>query len=133
MAKKKNTIFECQHCGEQSIKWLGKCPSCGGWDSFIEPTSEQQETLKKVAMVSNEQSKATSITQIKQDNITRFTTSNDEFDLVLGGGVVPGSLTLIGGSPGVGKSTLLLKIAGNLAKSGKKVFVCFRGRECWTN
>lgn len=121
MAKKKSNIFECQHCGEQSTKWLGKCPSCGGWDSFIELTSDQQDILKKTAKLSNEKSKATPITQIQQDNITRFSTSNEEFDLVLGGGVVPGSLTLIGGSPGVGKSTLLLKIAGNLAKSGKKV------------
>ncbi len=121
MAKKKSNIFECQHCGEQSTKWLGKCPSCGGWDSFIELTATQQEIIKKTAKLSNEKIKATPITEVKQDNITRFSTSNDEFDLVLGGGVVPGSLTLIGGSPGVGKSTLLLKIAGNLAKTGKKV------------
>ncbi len=121
MAKKKAIIFECQHCGEQSQKWLGKCPSCGGWDSFIELTTAQQETLKQTSKLSNQTSKATPITQVQQDNVIRFSTFNDEFDLVLGGGVVPGSLTLIGGSPGVGKSTLLLKIAGNLAKSGKKV------------
>lgn len=121
MAKKKSTLFECQHCGEQSTKWLGKCHSCGAWDSFVELTNEQKEILVKAAKVSNEPSQAKPITQIEQDNVTRFSTLNDEFDLVLGGGVVPGSLTLIGGSPGVGKSTLLLKIAGNLAKSGKKV------------
>ncbi|MEA2017219.1 MAG: DNA repair protein RadA [Campylobacterota bacterium] len=121
MAKKKSSTFECQHCGEQSAKWLGKCPSCGGWDSFVELTNEQKEVIAKVAKATSQTSKATSITEIKQDNITRFSTYNDEFDLVLGGGLVPGSLTLIGGSPGVGKSTLLLKIAGNLAKSGKKV------------
>ncbi|MEA3289823.1 MAG: DNA repair protein RadA [Campylobacterota bacterium] len=121
MAKKKKSIFECQHCGEQSTKWLGKCPSCGGWDSFVELSQEQIEVVKQVAKLSTEVSKATPITQIEQDNITRFSTNNEEFDLVLGGGIVPGSLTLIGGSPGVGKSTLLLKIAGNLAKSGKKV------------
>ena len=121
MAKKKTNVFECQHCGDQQQRWLGKCPSCGGWDSFIELTTVQQESLKKVAKATGEKSKATPITQIQQDNVTRFSTSNEEFDLVLGGGVVPGSLTLIGGSPGVGKSTLLLKIAGNLAKSGKKV------------
>ena len=66
-------------------------------------------------------SKAVPITQILQDNVTRFSSFNDEFDLVLGGGIVPGSLTLIGGSPGVGKSTLLLKVAGSISKSGKKV------------
>ncbi len=121
MAKKKKSIFECQHCGEQSAKWLGKCPSCGGWDSFIELSAEQMEVVQHAAKISTQSSKATPITQIEQDNVTRFSTHNEEFDLVLGGGVVPGSLTLIGGSPGVGKSTLLLKIAGNLAKSGKKV------------
>jgi len=121
MAKKKKTIFECQHCGEQSVKWLGKCPSCGGWDSFVELTTEQLEIVKETAKLSTQSSKAVPITSVEQDNITRFSTYNSEFDLVLGGGVVPGSLTLIGGSPGVGKSTLLLKIAGNLAKSGKKV------------
>jgi len=121
MAKKKQTIFECQHCAEQSVKWLGKCPSCGGWDSFYELTSEQVQVNKKIAKVKTQTSKATPISDVKQDNVQRYTTLNEEFDLVLGGGVVPGSLTLIGGSPGVGKSTLLLKIAGNIAKSGKKV------------
>ncbi|RXJ87372.1 DNA repair protein RadA [Arcobacter sp. CECT 8985] len=121
MAKKKRTLFECQHCGEQSTKWLGKCPNCGGWDSFIELNQEQQEIIKQTAKVSSSTSKATPITQIKQDDVSRFSSNNDEFDLVLGGGIVPGSLTLIGGSPGVGKSTLLLKVAGSIAKSGKKV------------
>ncbi|WP_321311542.1 DNA repair protein RadA [Halarcobacter sp.] len=121
MAKKKISLFECQHCGEQSSKWLGKCPNCGSWDSFIELNQEQQEVLKQAAKVVNSTSKATPITQIQQDDVTRFSSYNDEFDLVLGGGVVPGSLTLIGGSPGVGKSTLLLKVAGSIAKSGKKV------------
>ena len=121
MAKKKTTLFECQHCGEQSSKWLGKCPSCGSWESFYELSSEQQESLKEIQKISNTTSKATSITEIEQDDIIRFSSYNDEFDLVLGGGIVPGSLTLIGGSPGVGKSTLLLKIAGNLAKNGKKI------------
>ena len=121
MAKKKITLFECQHCGEQSTKWLGKCPNCGSWDSFIELNQEQQDVLKHTSKLVNTTSKALPITQIQQDNVTRFSSFNDEFDLVLGGGIVPGSLTLIGGSPGVGKSTLLLKVAGSIAKSGKKV------------
>ena len=121
MAKKKISLFECQHCGEQSTKWLGKCPNCGSWDSFIELNQEQQEVLKHSSKIINTTSKAVPITQIQQDNVTRFSSFNDEFDLVLGGGIVPGSLTLIGGSPGVGKSTLLLKVAGSIAKSGKKV------------
>ncbi|AXX85065.1 MULTISPECIES: DNA repair protein RadA [Aliarcobacter] len=121
MAKKKNTLFECQHCGEQSSKWLGKCPNCDSWDSFLELNADQQEVLKQTIKVSSEASKARPITDIKQDDVERFSSFNYEFDLVLGGGVVPGSLTLIGGSPGVGKSTLLLKVAGSIAKSGKKV------------
>ncbi len=121
MAKKKTSLFECQHCGEQATKWLGKCPNCGSWDSFIELNQDQQEVLKQTSKVINTTSKATPITQVKQDNVSRFSSCNDEFDLVLGGGIVPGSLTLIGGSPGVGKSTLLLKVAGSIAKSGKKV------------
>ena len=121
MAKKKTTLFECQACGEQATKWLGKCPSCGSWDSFMELNQEQQEVLKQTAQVSSSTSKAKPITQIEQDDVTRFSSNNEEFDLVLGGGIVPGSLTLIGGSPGVGKSTLLLKISGNIAKNNKKV------------
>ncbi|WP_152020698.1 DNA repair protein RadA [Aliarcobacter butzleri] len=121
MAKKKITLFECQHCGEQSSKWLGKCPNCESWDSFIELNQEQQEVLKQTIKVSNSTSKAKPITEILQDDVSRFSSFNYEFDLVLGGGIVPGSLTLIGGSPGVGKSTLLLKVAGSIAKSNKKV------------
>jgi DNA repair protein RadA/Sms len=121
MAKKKTTLFECQHCGEQSSKWLGKCPSCGSWESFYELSTEQQTSLKEISKISGTTSKAISITEIEQDDVIRFSSYNEEFDLVLGGGIVPGSLTLIGGSPGVGKSTLLLKIAGNLAKNDKKI------------
>jgi len=121
MAKKKTSLFECQHCGEQSTKWLGKCPSCGSWDSFIELNQDQQEVIKQTSKVRDTKTKATPITQIKQDDVVRFSSNNDEFDLVLGGGIVPGSLTLIGGSPGVGKSTLLLKVAGSIAAGGKKV------------
>ena len=121
MAKKKTSLFECQHCGYQLSKWMGKCPDCGGWDSFIELSSTQQEVLKQTSKVASTASKAYAITTIKQDDVKRFSSFNEEFDLVLGGGIVPGSLTLIGGSPGVGKSTLLLKVAGSIAESGKKV------------
>lgn len=121
MAKKKISLFECQHCGEQATKWLGKCPNCGSWDSFLELSQEQQEILKQSIIASSSSSKAKPITEILQDDVERFSSFNDEFDLVLGGGIVPGSLTLIGGSPGVGKSTLLLKVAGSIAKNQKKV------------
>ena len=122
MAKKK-TLFECQACGFQSPRWLGKCTGCNQWDTLVELTTEQikfVEETKKVSSTSNSQ-KAISITKIQQENIQRFSSGSKELDLVLGGGIVPGSLTLIGGSPGIGKSTLLLKIAGNLAKQQRAV------------
>ncbi|MDD2382761.1 MAG: DNA repair protein RadA [Sulfurospirillaceae bacterium] len=119
---KKQTLFECQACGHQSAKWLGKCPNCGVWDQFIELSSKQIEVLKETN--SNplpSYSVAIPITEVSYEHLERFSSGDTELDLVLGGGIVQGSLTLIGGSPGVGKSTLLLKIAGNLAKAGKKV------------
>jgi len=122
MAKKK-TLFECQACGFQSPRWMGKCTSCGEWESMVELTSDQIKFLKETSSTSSTsiQSKAMPITEVNEDNITRFTSGSKELDLVLGGGIVPGSLTLIGGSPGIGKSTLLLKIAGNLAHQNKPV------------
>jgi DNA repair protein RadA/Sms len=122
MAKKK-TLFECQACGFQSPRWMGRCTSCNAWESMIELTSEQIKYLKESASSSStpKATKATPITQIQEDNVTRFASGSRELDLVLGGGIVSGSLTLIGGSPGVGKSTLLLKIAGNLARTSQKV------------
>ena len=123
MAKKK-TIFECQACGFQSPRWMGKCTSCNEWESMVELSTDQIKFIKEMSSASSSSrgiSKAKPITQIEEDNITRFTSGSIELDLVLGGGIVPGSLTLIGGSPGVGKSTLLLKIAGNLARESKKV------------
>ena len=121
MAKKK-TLFECQACGFQSPRWIGKCTSCNTWDVMEELSSEQIKYLNETSTkASTKYTKAKPITSIEQDNITRFSSGSTELDLVLGGGIVPGSLTLIGGSPGVGKSTLLLKIAGNLARDQKNV------------
>lgn len=119
MAKSK-VIFECQACGNQQSKWLGKCPQCGAWDSFVELNGEQIKAVKEMAKISTSPSKAVSINEVQIENINRFSTKDSELDLVLGGGVVEGSLVLIGGSPGIGKSTLLLKIASNLAKDGRK-------------
>jgi DNA repair protein RadA/Sms len=123
MAKKK-VLFECQACGFQSPRWLGKCTGCNQWDTIVELTTEQikfVEETKGSSSASTTQTKATPITEVKQENIERFSSGSKELNLVLGGGIVPGSLTLIGGSPGIGKSTLLLKIAGNLAKANTNV------------
>ncbi|MBF7067684.1 DNA repair protein RadA [Campylobacter volucris] len=115
---KKQILFECQACGNQQNKWLGKCPDCGSWDSFVELKQEQIKILKQV---SSKPSTALCIEDVTIQEFQRLSTQDSELDLVLGGGLVVGSLVLIGGSPGVGKSTLLLKIASNLARSGKKV------------
>ena len=119
MAKIK-TLFECQACGNQQSKWVGKCPQCGAWDSFLELNAQQIETLKEISKSSAKPSLAKQISEIEIEKVTRISTQNSELDLVLGGGVVEGSLVLIGGSPGIGKSTLLLKIASNFAAQGKK-------------
>lgn len=119
MAKIK-TVFECQACGNQQSKWVGKCPQCGAWDSFLELNAQQIETLKEISKSSAKPSLAKQISEIEIEKVMRISTQNSELDLVLGGGVVEGSLVLIGGSPGIGKSTLLLKIASNFAAQGKK-------------
>jgi len=120
MAKKK-ILFECQNCGLTTPKWMGKCTNCGGWDSFIELNEHQQDVVKKTKSTSSASAKAVSINDVKEDFIYRYSSLDSELDGVLGGGVVPGSLTLIGGSPGVGKSTLLLKVGSNIASTGKNV------------
>ena len=120
MAKKK-VLFECQHCGFTTPKWMGKCTNCGAWDSFIELNEHQQEVVKQTKSTSSGSSKAQSITEIQESEVFRFSSLDIELDGVLGGGIVPGSLTLIGGSPGVGKSTLLLKVASNIASTNKNV------------
>lgn len=118
MAKKK-TVFECQSCGFSTPKWMGKCPNCAAWDSFLELNDEQVKATKISSTPSS--SSAISITDVSVDDVERIPTKEKEFDTVLGGGTVPGSLVLIGGSPGVGKSTLLIKISANLAKQNKDV------------
>ncbi|SMC09836.1 DNA repair protein RadA [Nitratiruptor tergarcus] len=120
MAKKK-TLFECQACGYKSSKWMGKCTNCGAWDSFVELSAKEIEILQKIDKTTLSSTNVIPITEVEQDKIQRIPTGMDELDLVLGGGLVPGSLVLVGGSPGVGKSTLLLKTCANLAKTNKRV------------
>ncbi|MEA1891828.1 MAG: DNA repair protein RadA [Campylobacterota bacterium] len=120
MAKKK-ILFECQNCGFTTPKWMGKCTNCGGWDSFLELNEHQQDVIKQTKSTSNSTSKAISINEIEESEVFRYSSLDKELDGVLGGGIVPGSLILIGGSPGVGKSTLLLKVASNIASTCKNV------------
>ena len=120
MAKKK-ILFECQHCGLTTPKWMGKCTNCGAWDSFIELNEHQQEVVKQTKSTTSSSAKAVSINDVIEEEVFRFSSLDSELDTVLGGGIVPGSLTLIGGSPGVGKSTLLLKVGSNIASTNKDV------------
>lgn len=103
----KNKIFYvCQSCGYRSAKWLGKCPSCEAWNSFSEEISN--DSRKTRHSTSNE--KPLLISQVEADTINRYFSTIQEFDRVLGGGIVPGSVILLGGDPGIGKSTLLLQV-----------------------
>lgn len=118
---KTKTIFECSACGNRQNKWMGKCVECGAWDSYVELNKEQVEFLENSSKIVVKPAKAQEISNIKIEKINRISTDDKELDLVLGGGVVSGSLVLIGGSPGIGKSTLLLKIGSNLAKKNLNV------------
>jgi len=120
---KKKILFECEHCGLTTPKWMGKCTNCGTWDSFVELNEQQQEVIKQIqsAPAGSQKTKAISINDVDEDVVYRYSSLDKELDGVLGGGIVPGSLTLIGGSPGVGKSTLLLKVGANVASLKKNV------------
>ncbi|MBR2494513.1 DNA repair protein RadA [Helicobacter sp.] len=116
---KKSQLFECQHCGYTTTKWLGKCPECNSWDSLLELTDTQKQILQQVSK--SKESTPRAITEVAVDKHSFFSSYQEELDIVLGGGIVPGGLYLIGGNPGVGKSTLLLKVAGSLAQNGVQV------------
>ncbi len=112
MVKTKTTYF-CQNCGAQSSKWIGNCPSCGEWNTYVEEIiqKESKNTNTPSFVNSREKSKPLLIKDIVINAENRIDTGNNEFNRVLGGGMVPGSLVLIGGEPGIGKSTLMLQVA----------------------
>ena len=114
---KDKTIFECIECGYQSPKYYGKCPQCDNRNSMI----EVQESTDEFSNTNNKIQKPIKLNEIDQLKIKRNLSGLEEFDRVLGGGIVPDSSILIGGEPGVGKSTLLLEVSGLLAKNGKKI------------
>lgn len=117
MAKIKTNFF-CQNCGHSSPKWEGKCSSCGEWNTYVEEvvSAKSSASEKPKLGASGKQFEIRSISEIEANPETRYPTPDKEFDRVLGGGLVPGSLTLIGGEPGIGKSTLLLQLALNWPK-----------------
>ena len=116
---KTRTIFICQECGHQVSKWLGKCPECNSWNSFSEERQLQPSSSK--SRNNFESSAPLTITEVQPVQENRMMTGIGEFDRVLGGGMVKGSLILIGGEPGIGKSTLTLQSMGYVSKQGKKV------------
>ena len=130
MPKKNNIIFICENCGETAINWMGKCPSCNSWNT-LKPFTEPEENKVNVKNInknnSGDKALLTSIKKIKTFDNIRISTEIDELNGVLGGGIVSGSVILIGGEPGIGKSTLLLQVASNIAKK-EKVFY-FTGEE----
>jgi len=107
---KTKTTYICQNCGVSSAKWIGKCPTCGEWNTFVEEIVEKTSTQSHPSL-SKTHSKPQKLTELSEKLEQRIVTHNQEFDRVLGGGIVLGSLTLLGGEPGIGKSTLLLQIA----------------------
>ncbi len=123
---KKKTKFVCQECGYESTKWMGKCPGCQSWNSMVEEWIESTSSSNKrgrsfITTADSENKKPQSITSIKSDTEVRINTTMVELNRVLGGGIVPGSLVLVGGDPGIGKSTLLLQLSSLLAKSSYRV------------
>lgn len=121
MAKKAKVQFECQHCGYTSPKYLGKCPNCGSWNSLVEVTIQETDDRRVRASLTGEKTRPTKIADVVPKKEPRVKTKLGELNRVLGGGVVPGSLILIGGDPGIGKSTLLLQVSQQLAELGGKV------------
>jgi len=117
MAKIK-TVFTCQDCGYQTAKWLGKCPECNQWNSFSEEETFKPSKAAPKSILGRE-SKPKTINQVEHETVERYLTKIGEFDRVMGGGVTIGSLTLIGGEPGIGKSTLLMEVCGKLLNEYK--------------
>lgn len=113
---KTKTVFVCNECGYESLKWIGKCPGCGSWNTFVEEF--EQEKAKADIKSSSHPVKLESIEIVNEE---RYGTGLGELDRVLGGGVVKGSLVLVGGDPGIGKSTLLLQISDSIGKENKTI------------
>ncbi|MEG0474657.1 MAG: AAA family ATPase, partial [Carnobacterium sp.] len=121
MAKKIATKFVCQACGYESPKWMGRCPNCGAWNQMEEEIIADKNNRRSRVSMAGKTAKAQAIEDITVSKIPRVKTKLAELNRVLGGGVVPGSMVLIGGDPGIGKSTLLLQVSAQLNQAGGKV------------
>ena len=124
MAKGKKSIFFCQNCGHEEAKWLGQCPACKEWNTFVEELIDSGITKgTTVAARAVHEAKVVPLTEVTADDDTRSETGIKELDRVLGGGIVPGSLVLVGGDPGIGKSTLLLQVCQRMAQMKKILYI----------
>lgn len=121
MKKSASTIFACQNCGYQSAKWLGKCPECGEWNSLVEERAAVTNKGKARSGFKLREVEAVAYGEVESQDDVRTASGVTEFDRVLGGGIVAGTLVLIGGDPGIGKSTLLLQVADKLSSNGTLV------------
>ena len=123
MAKGKvTTVFYCQSCGYESSKWMGQCPGCKEWNTFVEEKVNTKTSGAGVnSKIRREEAKPSRLSEITLQDEERMSTHMKELDRVLGGGIVPGSLTLVGGDPGIGKSTLLLQVCQHMAADNRKV------------
>ena len=135
MAKGKKSVFFCQNCGHEESKWLGQCPACGEWNTFVEERVSSGVTKGTTAAAravreSVREAKVIPLNDVTADDDVRIRTGIRELDRVLGGGIVPGSLVLVGGDPGIGKSTLLLQVCQRLAaRNPRRRSNC--GRTVW--
>ena len=118
MAKAKKSVFFCQNCGHEESKWLGQCPACKEWNTFVE---EKVTSVKAGTVRDKKEAQIVALSSVETDEDARMMTEMAELDRVLGGGIVPGSLVLVGGDPGIGKSTLLLQVCQRLAAMNKKI------------
>ena len=124
MAKGKKSIFFCQNCGHEEAKWLGQCHACKEWNTFVEERIDSGITKgTTVAARAVHEAKVVPLTEVTADDDTRSETGIKELDRVLGGGIVPGSLVLVGGDPGIGKSTLLLQVCQRMAQMKKILYI----------
>ncbi len=127
MSQKVKSVFVCSQCGGQSPKWSGKCPDCGEWNTFEEQnrttSAAPNQTAEKAAKYQTTSVAAQTLSEISEMQDVRVSTGNEELDRVLGGGLVEGSVILLGGDPGVGKSTLLLQVAAQLSENCRVLYV----------
>ena len=122
MAKgRPSTAFFCNECGYESSKWMGQCPACKAWNTFVEEPVVKTAQAGRSHGPGRAASEPVSIGDVSLTDLDRITTGLSELDRVLGGGMVPGSLVLVGGDPGIGKSTLLLQVGRNLSSAGTNV------------